>query len=241
MIKLSCPHCHQHLEAPTDMSGATVPCPACKQDIKIPSPTAIIIDHDHRRKSFFPPRLNSKQAKTMWTFLGLILLFSIFQLSCSGYFSLNLSNIRYLHLRGGTHFSDILRIVQSSPRWYHITPIFTGLEDHTPYLVIYLVFLAVIALFFQSNRIQPILNKKQRVTVNWTLVVVSFFLLTKISKDKYYSRTFEITPFFSENYELTSHAVFVAIIIILISCALIWTFSSKDTSASAQPVKDLDR
>ncbi len=45
VIKFECVHCGQHLEAPPDMAGDTLPCPHCNEPIVIPdNPTALTPD-----------------------------------------------------------------------------------------------------------------------------------------------------------------------------------------------------
>lgn len=39
-IAFSCPQCEQPLEAPQDMAGETIECPACGQSIQIPAAAA---------------------------------------------------------------------------------------------------------------------------------------------------------------------------------------------------------
>ena len=39
-IKFQCPHCGQHLSAPVDMEGQTVPCPNCGGQLTVASPNA---------------------------------------------------------------------------------------------------------------------------------------------------------------------------------------------------------
>jgi DNA-directed RNA polymerase subunit RPC12/RpoP len=41
-IEFSCPRCNQSLEAPTDMAGETIECPACEQAIAIPVPAGTV-------------------------------------------------------------------------------------------------------------------------------------------------------------------------------------------------------
>jgi len=38
-IKFACPYCSQSLEAPSDMAGETLSCPACQKQITVPRPT----------------------------------------------------------------------------------------------------------------------------------------------------------------------------------------------------------
>ena len=35
-ISFACPHCNQKLEAPDDMAGQTVECPACQKPMAVP-------------------------------------------------------------------------------------------------------------------------------------------------------------------------------------------------------------
>ena len=37
-INFDCPHCNQNLDAPNDMAGETIECPACEEPISIPVP-----------------------------------------------------------------------------------------------------------------------------------------------------------------------------------------------------------
>ena len=37
-INFDCPHCGQNLDAPDDMGGTIIDCPACNKPIKIPVP-----------------------------------------------------------------------------------------------------------------------------------------------------------------------------------------------------------
>lgn len=37
-ISFACPHCDQHLEAPEDMAGTEIACPACSGVITVPTP-----------------------------------------------------------------------------------------------------------------------------------------------------------------------------------------------------------
>jgi len=39
-FKFNCPHCNQSLEAPADMLGSTIECPACNGSIQLPEPQA---------------------------------------------------------------------------------------------------------------------------------------------------------------------------------------------------------
>ena len=39
-ISFACPNCSQVLEAPEDMAGQVVECPACQQQITVPAPAA---------------------------------------------------------------------------------------------------------------------------------------------------------------------------------------------------------
>lgn len=37
-ITFTCPHCNQELEAPDDLAGETIDCPACEGQLIVPSP-----------------------------------------------------------------------------------------------------------------------------------------------------------------------------------------------------------
>ena len=37
-LKFDCPHCQQTLEAPEELLGQTIPCPACNGPIELPRP-----------------------------------------------------------------------------------------------------------------------------------------------------------------------------------------------------------
>jgi len=37
-FKFNCPHCNQHLEAPQELMGQTLPCPSCNGAIRLPDP-----------------------------------------------------------------------------------------------------------------------------------------------------------------------------------------------------------
>jgi predicted amidophosphoribosyltransferase len=43
-ITFECPHCQQVLEAPPDLAGQTIECPACGQPIVIPATDAVVAD-----------------------------------------------------------------------------------------------------------------------------------------------------------------------------------------------------
>jgi len=40
-IKFTCIHCEQHLEAPNDMAGDRVSCPACSKMLLVPGPYSV--------------------------------------------------------------------------------------------------------------------------------------------------------------------------------------------------------
>jgi len=45
-IEFTCEHCDQPLEAPGDMGGETIECPACGNSITVPAPAAETGDSD---------------------------------------------------------------------------------------------------------------------------------------------------------------------------------------------------
>lgn len=48
-INCSCPHCHQHLEAPAEMAGSIVDCPQCSKQMIVPSPRPTSSDQSPTR------------------------------------------------------------------------------------------------------------------------------------------------------------------------------------------------
>lgn len=40
-INFDCPHCGQNLDAPDDMAGMVIVCPACEKNIKVPVPPGV--------------------------------------------------------------------------------------------------------------------------------------------------------------------------------------------------------
>ena len=42
-VRFNCPSCGQHLDAPPEMSGNSIPCPSCQTSISIPSPRPLIV------------------------------------------------------------------------------------------------------------------------------------------------------------------------------------------------------
>ena len=55
-FKFKCPHCEQSLEAPEDMLGETIECPACRGSIQLPTPEPATSPLPARSKSPLPRR-----------------------------------------------------------------------------------------------------------------------------------------------------------------------------------------
>lgn len=53
-INFDCPHCGQNLDAPEDMPGMVINCPACEKPIKVPTPAGLEVP--------FTPAVISTQA-----------------------------------------------------------------------------------------------------------------------------------------------------------------------------------
>ncbi len=55
-INFDCPFCQQNLDAPDDMAGMSIECPACGKSIRIPAPVQI---HYPIKKTLGPQPANS--------------------------------------------------------------------------------------------------------------------------------------------------------------------------------------
>ena len=60
-INFDCPLCSQNLDAPDDMAGLFIECPACMKIIKVPSPTAQIKTAAPPRRPPPPPELTPQE------------------------------------------------------------------------------------------------------------------------------------------------------------------------------------
>lgn len=60
-INFDCPLCSQNLDAPDDMAGLFIECPACMKIIKVPSPTQQIKTAAPPRRPPPPPELTPQE------------------------------------------------------------------------------------------------------------------------------------------------------------------------------------
>lgn len=210
-IKFACPHCAQPLEAPPDLGGSEIACPQCERRIAVPHSTAQASAHHPAQvigtqdsTTYAQRKENSSSHKAwqivLWSGIGLIVLFGVFQPACEGKWWWGHSDYRngefYLY----------------GPDKWHFVPIFTGLLDSTvPFLVRIALATGILVIGFL-----PVLRlnaRQRRVLVAGTLLAFGLSLF------EYGERV--LYPIFSDSFDYRPTAKFLVGLAAFISLALL--------------------